>query len=155
MINTSKDISMIEIKQITTEDSFYQKERELRNAVLLRPIGLPDGAWEMNDNKSWHFVAVENSDVISCVLLKPVNENPGTAQLLQMAVAASAQGKGIGKMLIKALLDFCSQNNITEVTCHARESAANFYKSIGFEIYGSPFQEVGMTHYHMKFRLAE
>lgn len=145
---------MIEIQQITTEDALYHKERELRNAVLLRPIGMPNGAWEMHDNQSWHFVAIENSEVIGCVLLKPISENPCTAQLLQMAVSSSAQGKGIGKMLIKALLDFCSHNNITEVTCHARESAANFYKSIGFEIYDDPFQEVGMTHYHMRYRIS-
>jgi hypothetical protein len=53
--------------------------RELRNKILLRPIGIPDHAWEMHDKKSWHFVAVENDVVIGCVVLVPLilrNQNP-------------------------------------------------------------------------------
>ena len=41
---------MLEIKQITILDPLYQLERELRNKILLRPIGLPDNAWEMKDD---------------------------------------------------------------------------------------------------------
>ena len=54
---------MVRIKQINTLDPLYQEERTLRNIVLLRPIGVPDHAWEMNDTSSWHFVAIENNEL--------------------------------------------------------------------------------------------
>jgi len=59
---------MLEIKQITILDPLYQLERELRNKILLRPIGLPDNDWEMNDDKAWHFVATENENLLGCVI---------------------------------------------------------------------------------------
>ena len=41
---------MLHIKMISIADPLYQKERELRNKILLRPYGLADYAWEMKDS---------------------------------------------------------------------------------------------------------
>jgi predicted GNAT family N-acyltransferase len=144
---------MLEIKQITILDPLYQLERELRNKILLRPIGLPDNAWEMNDDKAWHFVATENENLLGCVILVPIDEKKEKAQLMQMAVDTNLQGKGIGKLLVIELLELCKQQGIKEVTCHSRASANDFYKKLGFEIYGEPFDEVGITHNHMRINL--
>ena len=54
---------MPDIRRIDMENPLYQKERELRNKVLLRPIGISDFGWEMNDSVSWHFVALDKSNV--------------------------------------------------------------------------------------------
>jgi len=62
---------MISIQLINTTNSLYLLEQDLRNRILLRPIGVPDHAWEMHDKKAWHFVAVENDVVIGCVVLNP------------------------------------------------------------------------------------
>lgn len=142
---------MITIQQITMENPHYEIERELRNEVLLRPIGLEDGAWEMHDKAALHFVALEASQVIGCVLLRMLGQ--GRAHLLQMAVKDSEQGKGIGKKLVMALVDYGRANGCKEMICHARATAASFYESLGFTIYGEPFQEVGMMHYHMRIEL--
>ncbi|WP_268846993.1 GNAT family N-acetyltransferase [Flavobacterium aestivum] len=144
---------MLEIKQITILDSLYQLERELRNKVLLRPIGLPDNAWEMNDDKAWHFVATESNNLLGCVILVPIDSKKEKAQLMQMAVDTNLQGKGIGKLLVNELLEFCKKQGIKEVTCHSRESANDFYKKLGFEIYDEPFEEVGIKHNHMRIYL--
>lgn len=139
---------MISVQRIDTAHDYYQKERELRNSVLLRPYGIPDHAWEMHDTKAWHFVAIENEKVIGCVLL--LLKEDGRAQLLQMATDHNQQGKGIGKLLLDELLSFASTQNIEEVFCHARENAIGFYSRAGFEIYDEPFTEVGIFHRYMK-----
>ena len=57
-------MDLIIIKRISVDDPWYQSERELRNKILLRPIGIPDYGWEMHDEESWHFVALDNERVI-------------------------------------------------------------------------------------------
>ncbi|EIA10586.1 GNAT family N-acetyltransferase [Flavobacterium frigoris] len=144
---------MISIQLIDTKNDLYQLERELRNKILLRPIGILDHAWEMHDEKSWHFVAVENDSVIGCVVLVPLNQEQTKTQLMQMAVETNQQGKGIGKLLVKELLAFSISNEIKEVVCHSRDNAVPFYLNLGFEIYDEPFVEVGIQHYHMRINL--
>ena len=146
---------MISIQLINTTNSFYLLEQDLRNRILLRPIGVPDHAWEMHDKKAWHFVAVENDVVIGCVVLNPLNPEKTKTQLMQMAVETNQQGKGIGKLLVKELLSFCMSNGIKEVVCHARDNAVPFYLILGFEIYDEPFVEVGIPHEHMRISIAD
>jgi predicted GNAT family N-acyltransferase len=144
---------MISIRLIDTKNALYQMERELRNKILLRPIGILDHAWEMHDEKAWHFVAVEGNDVIGCVVLVPLDSGQTKTQLMQMAVETNQQGKGIGKLLVNELLSFCKSKGIEEVVCHSRENAIAFYLNLGFEIYDEPFVEVGIKHSHMRINL--
>ena len=141
------------IKEIQTSDSYYQKERELRNEVLLRPIGIPDFGWEKNDDTSWHFIALKEKDLIGCVILCPLNREKSRAQLMQMAVATKYQGKGIGKMLVDYLLEFASKNGIKEVIIHSRSEVTSFYKQFGFQIAGEEFEEVGIKHHYLSISL--
>jgi predicted GNAT family N-acyltransferase len=144
---------MISIQLIDTKSPLYQMERELRNKILLRPIGIPDHAWEMHDEKSWHFVAIDNDITIGCVVLVPLNSEQTKAQLMQMAVETNLQGKGIGQLLVNELLSFCKSKGIEKVVCHSRENAVPFYLNLGFEIYDAPFVEVGIKHSHMRINL--
>jgi predicted GNAT family N-acyltransferase len=137
---------MPEIIRIEMDDPRYQKERELRNKILLRPVGVPDYGWEMNDKNSWHFVAVEGAKVIGCVILYPLNEEKSKAQLMQMAVDSPWQGKGIGKLLVKALIKFATNQGIKEIEIHSRAEVTTFYEQLGFQIYGDEFEEVGIKH---------
>jgi len=144
---------MATILSIDIQHPLYQKERELRNEVLLRPIGIPDYGWEMNDEKSWHFVAIENSTLIGCVLLAPLDNKGDRAQLLQMAVHHSMQGKGIGKILVASLLDFARSQNIKEIEIHSRAEVTSFYQQLGFQPFGDPFEEVGIQHQMLSLNL--
>ncbi|MFT5964488.1 MAG: putative GNAT family N-acyltransferase [Flavobacterium sp.] len=144
---------MISIQLIDTKNVLYQMERELRNKILLRPIGIPDHAWEMHDEKAWHLVAVENDVVFGCVVLVPLDPGQKKAQLMQMAVETNQQGNGVGKLLVNELLSFCKSKGIQEVVCHSRENAVPFYLNLGFEIYDEPFVEVGIKHSHMRINL--
>lgn len=140
----------ITIHRVTTDDPLYEDERELRNQVLLRPIGMPDHAWEMHDKKAWHFVAMLDDRVVGCVVLLPLDDKMQHAQLMQMAVDGRLQGHGVGRRLVDALEAFAKGEGIVQVTCHARDNAIGFYERIGYEVYDEPFVEVGIMHRHMK-----
>ena len=141
---------MISIQRIKINNPLYEEERELRNKILLRPIGVPDNAWEMHDEKSWHFVALDENQVIGCVVLVPLDDKNNKVQLIQMAVENSYQRKGVGKKMLLELIAFSKLKEIKQITCHARENAVQFYLNMGFKIYDEAFEEVGILHRHMR-----
>lgn len=141
----------MEIKQILMSDPEYQQERRLRNEILLRPIGLQDGAWEMHDSKSKHYVAIENDKVIGCVIL--TLDNPKSGTLRQMAVDSDHQSKGIGRKLVEKLIEDAKNDSLELITCHAQVTAMNFYRKINFTIVGEEFMEVNIPHIEMEFRI--
>ena len=144
---------MISVQRIKINNPLYEEERELRNKILLRPIGVPDNAWEMHDEKSWHFVAIDDNKVIGCVVLVPLDDKNNMVQLIQMAVEDSYQRKGIGKKMVLELVEFSKSTGIKQIVCHAREDAVQFYLNMDFEIYDEAFEEVGILHRHMRIYL--
>ncbi len=144
---------MAKVIRIEIKDPLYQKERELRNEILLRRIGIPDFGWEMNDHISWHFVAMAESVLIGCVLLVPLDKNQNRGQLIQMAVESSWQGKGIGKLLVISLINFAKSNGLKEIEIHSRSEATSFYEQFGFKVYGDEFEEVGIKHQLLSLKI--
>lgn len=58
------------------------------------------------------------------------------AEILNLLVVESYRGKGIGKSLIKAVIDVCKKENIRSLTLEVRESnkvAKQAYYSLGFK----------------------
>lgn len=142
---------MIKITQISTSDALYEAERELRNEVLLRPIGLPDHAWEMKDHDSYHLVATREDVVVGCALLWPSPDRTHTAQLLQMAVSAQERGTGVGRDLVDAVKKQALSVGVKLIWCHARSNVVEFYRKLGFRAVGEAFTEVGIAHRRMEF----
>lgn len=129
----------------------YPKEQELRNRVLLRPIGMPDHAWEMYDDLAHHLVYLDEEYIpIACLLLKPLDDEGHRVQLMQMAVDSEKQGLGIGRALVLFALSFCRKKGVSEMMCHARQNVVSFYEKLGFVCYGDPFEEVGIQHRYMR-----
>ncbi len=144
---------MITYKRIELDTIEYPKERELRNKILLRPIGVPDYGWEMHDSESFHFVALNGDCVVGCAVLYPLPDSTGDAQLMQMAVADGMQGKGIGGELVNELVNFARGRCFHRIVCHSRQNVVGFYEKLGFVTYGEPFTEVEIPHSRMQFVL--
>lgn len=143
----------MQVRRTTAADPLYDEERELRNAVLLRPIGQPDGAWEARDDRAHHYLAIDDGGVVGCLLCWPVEGRPGVGQLMQMAVSPERQGEGLGRQLVRALLDDAPRLGLHTITCHARANVVAFYERIGFVTFGEPFEEVGVAHRHMRIEV--
>jgi len=144
---------MVFYKRIKASGRYYQAQRELRNAVLLRPIGVPDYSWEMHDEESFHFVALNGDEVVGCFVLYPVPSDPGAVQMMQMAVLDRFRGVGVGRELMNRCVEFARSEGFCRIVCHSRENAVGFYEKMGFVCTGEPFEEVGIIHRHMIFNL--
>lgn len=138
----------IKVSHISVSSPKYQQVWDLREEVLRKPLGLSlkneDLSWDKEDII---FIAEQNEQVIGCVMLHDIGEK--VVKLRQMAVYDSWQGKGIGKMLVKAAETYLSQKGYQKLVLHARKVALGFYSSLGYTAYGSEFVEVNIPHYAM------
>ncbi|MCY7359614.1 MAG: GNAT family N-acetyltransferase [Rudanella sp.] len=73
-------------------------------------------------------------------------------KLERFAVRKNFRGKGVGKALVKAVLDdvFSLQPEpIESIYLHAQVSAMPLYESFGFKAVGAMFEECAIQHYKM------
>ena len=79
----------------------------------------------------------------------------GTGRLLpegkigRMAVTASQRGRGIGAMILNALIKASSDRGDARVCLSAQTHAIAFYERFGFVIRGQEFLEAGIPHRNM------
>ncbi len=139
----------IKIKIINTDNPIYQKELQLRDEVLRKPIGLNIENEDLSDEPNQiHFVALIDSELVGVVLLKLESK---AGKLRQMAVKPEIQGKRLGTRLVEALELHAKSQGLKEISLHARHYAAGFYEKIGYTITSKPaFVEVGINHFEMK-----
>lgn len=136
----------IQIRKISLDDPWYAESCKLREQVLMRPIGLSfNEEMASRDADSQHFVATLDGEVVGIVLLVPTAD-PGIWRLRQMAVQPACQGKGIGRKLVIFAEDWARKQESREIILHARQSAIGFYHSLGYQVRGEQFTEVGIPH---------
>jgi putative acetyltransferase len=79
------------------------------------------------------FVALEDGKVIGTAGIAPVE--PGVFELRKMYLAPSTRGKGLGRRLLEACLEFCRAKGARSVvldTLHEMTAAIAFYERAGF-----------------------
>ena len=83
----------------------------------------------------------------------------GTGRLLpdghigRMAVLKPARGKGIGKALLRSLIEAAHRRGDREVMLSAQVHAVGFYRAEGFEPEGPVYEEAGIPHQAMRLAL--
>jgi GNAT superfamily N-acetyltransferase len=79
------------------------------------------------------FFAVEDDEVIGTCAAIPHDE--GVFEMAKLAVAPSARGKGIGRRLARAAIDFAKEAGAQKVTLESNQkltAALKLYESMGF-----------------------
>ncbi|MEO1535661.1 MAG: GNAT family N-acetyltransferase, partial [Planctomycetota bacterium] len=149
---------MITYTTITAHHPLYPGECQLRELVLLRPIGYDMDRFRAEypgvEDKFLHFVAVMGSPggdrVVGCVLLLLETDTPGVGKLMQMAVHPQRQGEGIGKRLVVEVEKHAfAELGLAGLYCHAQLQAVSFYENLGWTVVGEVFEEAGIPHRKM------
>jgi predicted GNAT family N-acyltransferase len=142
----------MEIILIEHGSDSYIKMVALRTEILRKPLNLVYTQEQLSLEKSDLLVAAqENNEVYGCCILTQLPENQ--LQLRQMAVASELQGKGVGAMIIGYAESLAREKNQKVIVLHARETAVDFYKKLGFSVFGNVFIEVGIKHFMMQKQL--
>ncbi|MEN8839172.1 MAG: GNAT family N-acetyltransferase [Flavobacteriales bacterium] len=139
----------MEIKVIPHYSKDYWKCVKLRDKILREPINLMFSEEELFlENDQTHVGVFENEKAIGCFSLVPVSKNE--IKMRQVCVDSDLQQKGIGSKMMDYCEDWAKKNGYQEISCHARESAVNYYERHGYKTEGKLFREVSLPHMKMK-----
>lgn len=148
----------LRVQRIDTRHPLYEKEVDLRERVLLKPIGLDmekfRALYPDQDEASRHIVITldhpTGEKVVGCVHLRPDTPEKGVGKLSQMCVDPQRQTEGVGRMMIAELEKMAvGELGLQRIYCHAQAPAVGFYKKMGWSIEGEMFEEAGIEHYKM------
>jgi GNAT superfamily N-acetyltransferase len=105
------------------------------------------------DPSTWHFGAFVGDALVGCASFYsttwPRDDVLAAHQLRYMAVEPSAQGRGVGRILLDHAEAMLRANGIERVWAHARDSALGFYLATGWRVVaGSEHEsaETGLPH---------
>ncbi len=155
---------MIEIRRITPADALYEQEAALREQVLLRGAGFDFASFREEypyEDDAEHFVALTIDShagepierVLGTALLIPHHPHEGFGKVTQVAVDPQRQGEGIGRRLMVTIESRAfGELGLTEVYCHAQNTAMGFYKALGWQTDGDEFIEAGIPHHRMSIK---
>ena len=138
----------MEIKSPQT-DAEWQAYYALRFNVLREPWNQPLGSEVLADeDQAIHAIAGENGEVLGVARMHKSAEKQG--QVRCVAIATVAQGKGIGKAIMKHLEEKAIEKGWSEIILEARENAVPFYQAIGYTIVAESYLLFGeIQHYRM------
>lgn len=121
--------------RVTTTDG--ATTRELRRRVL-RSHQRPEDPMPGDDRPDARHLAAFDDDgrlLGTClVFAEPCSWRPERPAwiLRSMAVEPDAQGRGVGREVLAAALDTARDGGAALLWCHARDTAAGFWRAMGF-----------------------
>lgn len=135
----------MEFRTIEYNSVDYIEMVELRNTILLEPIGLPyfEDAFEQ-DEESLFCGCYDDGELVACCVLTELDKD--LVRFRQMAVLDECQRQGIGSQLLSFAEGVARENGFKEVTLHAQRKVENFYLQNGYHFEGKEFIEAGIVH---------
>ncbi len=141
----------IEIKEIKHNSNEYWELVNIRELILRKPLGLSFSKKELlNEHHQIHVALYHNNKMAGGLILAT---NESLIKMRQVCISSHFQGNGYGKHLTKFAIYFAKEHGYTQVYCHARKSAIEFYTSLGFTTDGEEFLEVGIPHVKMRYTI--
>ncbi len=124
----------------------------IREQVFIKEQGVPSNLeWDGLDQDAIHLLAV----------ITPSQQAVGTIRILndghigRMAVLDEWRNRGIGRQLLKQILDVAHQLGLEQVFLAAQTTAIDFYARYGFIPDGEVFMDAGIAHRNMRLILSQ
>ena len=137
------------------DSKLYHQSMKLRETVLRHPLGMQFTQEDLDIEQHQKHLVVYSSQKEVMGGLSLVRLGELSVKLRQMWVLPEHQGMGIGRTVVKEAHRLAKAHNAQEIYCHARENAMGFYEKMLYSKEESPFLEVGLTHYVMRYRLTD
>jgi predicted GNAT family N-acyltransferase len=99
------------------------------------------------DPFAFHALAYFNNACIGTARLL-INDD-GSGQIGRMAVLIAFRNKGLGRQIMKVLIETAKLKGISSLALHAQVSAIPFYEKLGFVANGPIYDEAGISHRNM------
>ena len=126
----------------------YIQSLALRHEVLRKPLGMIfDPAIFPEEKGDIHLVANHGDWLVGCMIL---TEAGNDLKMRQVAVANKYRRNKVGARMVALAEAKAIEMGKQKMVLHARDSALDFYLSLGYNIVGDQFEEVGIPHHRME-----
>ncbi|GAA4356686.1 hypothetical protein GCM10023165_49950 [Variovorax defluvii] len=123
----------------------------LRRSVFIEEQRVPkELEWDEHDEGAVHAVAQNRLGQVIATGRLVAGGTPGQGRIGRMAVHRVLRGGGHGAAVLRALEKAAMARGDRQVALHAQRSAEDFYRRLGYEAYGEPFEEAGIAHIEMR-----
>jgi YbgC/YbaW family acyl-CoA thioester hydrolase len=127
-----------------------QAAREVRTSVFVQEQGIAqEDEWDAADAEALHAV-VHNRLGQAVATGRLLPSDGGVAKVGRMAVHRVLRGTGVGRQVLTALVDAARARGDRAVRLSAQRTAEAFYARMGFQVVGTPYDEVGIPHVLME-----
>lgn len=123
--------------------------RSIRQVVFIDEQQVPaELEWDAEDAHATHFLLIVDG------------QPAGTARLLRdgrigrVALLPEARGKGLGRQLMLAVMQYAQQQGMTQLTLSAQTHALDFYRQLGFVPCSEVYLDAGIPHQSMSWESA-
>jgi len=141
------------VSELTLADWASQREDAgaVRRQVFIEEQQVPpEEEWDADDDAAVHAVVRNLAGLpMATGRLITAGQPPGHARIGRLAVLRSARGCGLGRLVLRALMQRAEDQGCHVLHLHAQTSARSFYEAEGFAADGEVFDEVGIPHIAM------
>jgi len=102
------------------------------------------------DDAATHFLLRDGGAPLGTARLL---DKHGRAKIGRVAVLKEARGRGLGLVLMRAVMDEARRQGFAEAVLDSQTYAIPFYEQLGFVAEGDEFDDAGIPHYLMRRRL--
>jgi predicted GNAT family N-acyltransferase len=135
----------------------------VRRRVFVIEQSVPEELeFDERDAKAEHFVALLGGVPAGAGRMIVTGVEPGAGPgsamtgiglLGRLAVDKAARGRGLGRLLVRAIEQHAAERGLAAVELHAQTRACGFYQQLGYLPYGDVFSEDGIEHVSMRKKL--
>jgi len=138
---------MIEVFKIELQGDL-KKAFEIREKVFVIEQKVDrEEEYDEFEESSIHFLAIENEVPLGTARWRKKGDK---LKMERFAVLKEARGKGVGTLLVQAVMNDIDASNVEgQMYMHAQVHAIPFYEKLGFRKQGDLFLECDIEHYIM------
>jgi predicted GNAT family N-acyltransferase len=141
---------MLRVKVIAIESpSDMEHAWAIRRSVFIDEQQVPEEIeMDADDANAFHALALLDGDAVGCGRM--VAHGAGAVKIGRMAVRRDLRGRGIGRDILRFLMERARARGERKAILHAQLTAEGFYLKEGFTPVGEIFDEAGIPHRQME-----
>ena len=140
----------VSIKIVESPEEFDQCFR-IRTTVFVEEQEVPlELEMDEYDAVATHFLLRDGETPLATARLV---DKYGLAKIGRVAVLKEARGRGLGLLLMQAVIEEAKHRGFTESVLDAQTYAVPFYARLGYVAEGEEFDDAGIPHFLMRRKL--